>query len=250
MFFFTVKKVLGALLQPLPLLIIGMFIGLWLVYKKKYTSGMAVQSFCILALIAVATPFITNPLLRDLETQHVQFDLAQSVDYVVVLGCGHSNDGEIPISAQLYSCSLYRMVEGMRILRNNPGAKLITSGYGGSEPFTNAQTNKEFAVAMGIPAYRILTEGRPKDTNEEAMYLADTLKDKSFALVTSASHMQRAVKYFQAEGLAPIPAPTGHVAKDESRNPFRSAFPSSQHLAKSETLIYEYLGQAWQFLTK
>jgi uncharacterized SAM-binding protein YcdF (DUF218 family) len=66
-----------------------------------------------------------------------------------------------------------------------------------------------------------------------------------FFLVTSASHMPRAVALFKKLGMKPIPAPTGHLAKrPRGRNPQRY-FPSPEGLHKSQRLVYETLGMIW-----
>ncbi|XOV77901.1 MAG: envelope biogenesis factor ElyC [Aestuariibacter sp.] len=245
---FYIKKTLGALLQPLPLLIIFLILGIFYLSRRQYRKALTINILAVTTLFFLSTPWGPNSLLGPLERQYHQFDITQSVDYVVVLGCGHSNDGQLPITAQVDACSLFRIAEGIRIYLNNPQAKLITSGYGGTEPFSNARTNMELAIALGVPTNNILIEERPKDTEEEAQLLHSILAGKRFALVTSASHMPRAMKYFRAVGLNPIAAPTGHVLKDESRDPFWHDFPKSKNLYKMERVIYEYLGQLWQWL--
>lgn len=245
---FYLKKLLGALLQPLPVITILLLLGVFFLIKRRYRMALAIQCSSVVLLILLSTPWATRPLLEPVEQQYRQFDLSTAVEYVVVLGCGHRNDGRLPVTAQLASCSLYRITEGIRIYRNNPGATLITSGYAGNEPFSNARTTMEVAIALGVPASDILIEERPKDTQEEARLLQAKLAGKSFALVTSASHMPRAIKYFENLGLQPIAAPTGHVIKDNSRDPVWKFFPSSKHLYKAERAVYEYLGQLWQWL--
>lgn len=245
---FYVKKILGALLQPLPVVIIVFIVACFYLYRKQFKRAFFFNLIGLVSLVSISTPWLPNPLTVKLERQYHQFDMSQSVDVVVVLGCGHTNDGQLPITAQLAPCSLYRITEGIRIYRNSPDAKILTSGYGGNEPFSNARTTMEFAIAMGVPANDIVIEERPKDTEEEARLLKPKLVGKRFALVTSASHMQRALEFFRREGLDAIPAPTGYNVGDDSRDSVWNKLPNSNHLYKSERLIYEYLGQAWQWL--
>ncbi len=47
----------------------------------------------------------------------------------------------------------------------------------------------------------------PKDTEEEAAAVKQAIGDAPFLLVTSASHLPRAMIFFQQEGLNPLPAP-------------------------------------------
>jgi len=246
---FTLKKWLGALLQPLPVLVFILLIVLWLMFKGRYKAAIWLQSISILILIAISTPPVSNYLIKHIEGDIAQFDDSQAIDFVVVLGCGHVNDRRIPITAQIDSCSLYRVTEGVRIARHNPGARILFSGYNGSQPLSNAETNKELAMALGISEHRISTYSSPKDTQDEAQTMAPVLHNKKFALVTSASHMPRALKFFQQQGLSPIPAPTGHLYRQEGDPLLREYLPEAYYLQKTETAIREFLGQLWQKIT-
>ena len=60
----------------------------------------------------------------------------------------------------------------MRIYHLHPEARIITSGYGGVNPVSNAETVKQSLILLGIPAQKIITENFPKDTEEEAQLIA------------------------------------------------------------------------------
>lgn len=246
---FTIKKWLGALLQPLPLILILLLITLFLFLRGKKRLAIGLQSVAIILLIAVTTPPLANYSAKTIEANIVQFDNAKALDYIVVLGCGHVNDRRIPITSQVNSCSLYRVSEGIRIFQSHPNAKLVFTGYGGNQPMSNAETNKELAMALGVPDYRILTYSTPKDTREEVQVLTPILKGKQFALVTEASHMPRALVYFEQQGLAPIPAPTAHLYREEGPLLSYQYLPDADYLHKTERALYEYIGQLWQKLT-
>lgn len=55
-----------------------------------------------------------------------------------------------------------------------------------------------------------------KDTWEEARQAAAFVRQKQLVLVTSASHMNRALKEFNDAGLTPLPAPTNYLAQKRS----------------------------------
>ncbi len=70
-------------------------------------------------------------------------------------------------------------------------------------------------------------------------------KDK-FILVTSASHMPRAIGLFRKYGMDPIPAPTDYMVKErEGGLTPRVFFPSAGSLEKAGRAIHEYLGMMW-----
>ncbi len=242
---FYLKKIVIALSSPIATSLILILIAfiLMLLGRKRLAIGLNAVAFTYLLL--ASTPFLPNYLLPLLEHQYTQYDQSVKVSTVVVLGCGHANDGSISPVSQLHACSLYRLNEGIRIWRLNPGASMYLSGYGAGQDFSNAATAKEVALALGVPERSMRIFETPKNTQEEAQAMAGSVGLQSFALVTSASHMPRAMAYFEAQGLAPIPAPTGYLLKDESKDPWWQGLPSARHLRKSERIIYEYLALAW-----
>jgi len=242
---FTVKKVMGQAFMPLTLLAILILLGLFWSYKNSKKKAIAAQLTAFILLIGMSNQHLAYDLLFPKEQKFKQYDLSQPVSTVVVLGCGHRNDGMLPVTAQLASCSLYRLTEGMRILKANPGAKLVLSGYGGTEPFSNAEMMQHVAMSLGVPEYRITVIGTPKDTEQEAQAIAPIVKSNDFALVTSASHMPRAMYIFENTGLHPTAAPAGHLAKDISRANWWSHFPDANAIHMVERWWYETLGSWW-----
>ena len=69
-----------------------------------------------------------------------------------------------------------------------------------------------------------------------------------FLLVTSANHLPRAMRFFEAKGLHPIPAPANQLAIDSPLNIWDRATPSSMFLGHTERAWYETLGSLWQRL--
>ena len=80
---------------------------------------------------------------------------------------------------------------------------------------------------------------------KEAQAAGKISAGKTLALVTSASHMPRAMLLFQQQGVTPVAAPTYYIAKWPADWRF-----GSEGLLKSERAIYEYLGLAWAQVTR
>lgn len=242
---FIIKKLIGAILMPLPLIFVLLLVGLVLMIKnrKRQSIFCIASSLFILALVSYGP--LPNSLLKPLERQYSQFDLARKVDHIVVLGCHHINDHAVPITSQVSPCSVIRSIEAMRILQFNPTAKIITSGNIGGQAYSNAYMNKQLLVSLGVNGNQIIDVERSRDTHEEAQNLAQIVKDKPFALVTSASHMKRAVFLFQNQNLQPIPAPTEHLVRDSNVTSLGSYLPSSNNIKRSERWWYEWMGNTW-----
>ncbi|MDN4501435.1 ElyC/SanA/YdcF family protein [Alteromonadaceae bacterium BrNp21-10] len=243
---FTLKKLASMLIMPLPAVIICLCLSSILFYLQRRKWAFYCQGLALGLLLLVATPWLPNTLLRDLEQEYHQFDLSQPVDYVVILGCGHTNDATLPITAQFQPCSLYRLVEGLRILKHNSNAKLVTSGYS-KEPFSNAEMMKKLAIELGISSSRILMQTKSRDTEEEVTKLKPLIQNSSFALVTSATHMHRSMRLFQNIGLYPLAAPTEHLVRlsDKGNSDWWGYLPHSTNLNKSERYWYEVMGNTW-----
>ncbi len=242
---FALKKIIGHAAMPLTLLTIIIVLGIFWTVKNRKGWSIVFQTTALMLLLAITNQNVAYKLLSPSEQIHKQFDLSQSVNTVVVLGCGHTNDGMLPITAQLASCSLYRIAEAIRIYRANPGSKILATGYGGTEPFSNAYMVKQVAVSMGVPEHDIYIYELPKDTKQEASTIASKVDQSKFALVTSASHMPRAIKTFNNAGMFPIAAPTGHMAKFKNDSNWWKHFPSSEPTTMIERWWHEAMGTMW-----
>jgi uncharacterized SAM-binding protein YcdF (DUF218 family) len=242
MFFF--KKLVASFLMPLQLGLLISFGGLYLLwFTKKQKIGRILCTSGILWIFIFSMHPVANLLLSPLENDFMKYEQGQqTVKYVVVLGGWHVSDPKLPSSSQISSDSLTRLIEGVTIFRGNPGSKLILSGYEGSDSVPNAVVMANIAQSIGVEASSIIIEKRPKDTKDEARLISDIVKDDPFVLVTSASHMKRAVALFKFYGLTPIPAPTYFLVK---KSDGVSLKPSSYGLRKSEAAFHEYMGIAW-----
>ena len=240
--FFLFKKLVGTVFMPLPLSML--FLALGLIFLKQRRGRILMVSGFLLLLLST-TPMLPDRLLGTLEQTHRQYDLSVEVDTIVVLGCNHVNAADLPITAQLHHCSLARLNEAKRLFNANPNAQIITSGSTGAQPFSQADMNKRMLQILGIPDRQITANEMSKDTREEAQHLAPLLRGKPFALVTSASHMKRAVWLFEDQGLIPYPAPTEHLVKSSGDTSLLYYMPASKHLKKTERWWYETLGLSW-----
>lgn len=116
-------------------------------------------------------------------------------------------DPELPLTSQLSLAELNRLLEGIRVYRNVEDAKLILSrGIGGNGPFTDAEMMESLAITLGIPEDDIILESESLDTIVQAKLIKQIVNDDKFILVTSASHMPRAMAIFKKCGMCPVPA--------------------------------------------
>lgn len=245
-FGFALKKLIGFWMLPLSLCVLLISSGLLLLWINKYkTLGKSIATFGLGLLVLLSWNPAANVLLRPIEHQFPIFDTQQKVDYVMVLGNQVSADSQMPVTSHLSTVALERLLEGLRILKTQPNSQLIVSGYDGGASKSCAEVYAEVAIILGTDPSRIIQMPNPKDTEEEAIEAKEIIKHGSVALVTSASHMPRALRYFQIHNIDAIPAPSNHLTPRAHNSSWKF---DSAGLLKSERAFYETLGQLWQWL--
>ncbi|EJO2325652.1 envelope biogenesis factor ElyC [Salmonella enterica] len=247
---FTLKKVIGGMLLPLPLMLLIIGVGLALLWFSRFQkTGKVFISVGWLALLLLSLQPVSDHLLRPIENRYPTWQGPQKVEYIVVLGGGYTWNPQWAPSSNLINNSLPRLAEGIRLWRANPGAKLIfTGGVAKTNTVSTAEVGARVAQSLGVPRNDIITLDKPKDTEEEAAAVKQAIGDAPFLLVTSASHLPRAMIFFQHAGLNPLPAPANQLAIDSPLNPWERAIPSPVWLIHSDRAGYETLGRLWQWL--
>lgn len=250
---FLVKKWIGGLLMPLPLFLIIFSIALLLLFftqKQKSAKLLLVFSFIFIFLLSFMP--VSERLAHRIERIHLpiaQNKVAQNFDYILLLGSGGIADPSLPVNSQLSSVANARFLEAFRLYNANPNAILVVSGAGFGDIKSHAQMMYELAIIMGIPSGQIVRLNDSLDTDDEAREMAELIRGKKAALVTSATHMDRSLQLFYKYGTAPTAAPSHYMAKNRlGETPLHYYIPNAYYLYKSKTSIHEYLGQAQNWL--
>ena len=108
---------------------------------------------------------------------------------------------------------------------------------------------RKFATEMGVPTDAVTAKAGALDTGDEVGMFANSVGRRSFALVTSAYHMPRAMRLFRATGLNPVAAPCEHRA-GEFPAWSTCLLPNADALLASQLAIHEYLGMIWEVLKR
>lgn len=247
---FTLKKIVGGLMLPLPLLLLVIGAGIALVWFSRWQkTGKVFISVGWLMLLLLSIQPVADRLLKPIEESYPTWHGSERVQYIVVLGGGYTWNESWAPSSNLIGNSLPRLNEGIRLWRANPGAKMIFTGAAAiTNPVSTAEAGARVAESLGVPRSDIITLDQPKDTEEEAAAVKQAIGDAPFLLVTSASHLPRAMIFFKHVGLKPLPAPANQLAIDSPLNPWERAIPSPVWLMHSDRVGYETLGRIWQWL--
>jgi uncharacterized SAM-binding protein YcdF (DUF218 family) len=171
---------------------------------------------------------------------------ARGASLVVVLGGGNGTIqaggytlNQVPWLAALRileAARLYRLLDAPTIIVSGG----ITSKEQGARP--ESEGMRAAIVQLGVPPDHVVVESESKNTREEALIIARMLADRPrqpIVIVTSPTHMARAIGVFRAAGLDPIPA----VAPYKSDHSFERLrwVPSDGALVLSDIAIYDAL---------
>ena len=247
---FLFKKLVAPFLMPVPFSLALVLLGLALLwFTRRQRAGKWLATLGALLLLLLGYGFVSNGLLERLERQHAPVTdvsaAAGRVRWVVVLGGGSSADERLPAAMRLSEASLARLVEGVRLQRQLPGGRLLVSGGAVFGSDADAETMRALAVELGVDPAALDLDAASPDTETQAEVVRSRLGTEEFYLVTSASHMPRALALFRKAGTNPLPAPTHFLAQANRGFSPGDFFPSAGGLRRAEAATYEDLGLAW-----
>ncbi|MGJ7457464.1 ElyC/SanA/YdcF family protein [Halomonas sp. RA08-2] len=244
----SLKTLAAGLMMPMPVLGVLLVLGLGLSVVGWRRLGQALIGMAIVLLGLASWAPVADRLLGPLEARYpavIEWPDDESHQGVVVLGAGWEPERPWSITAQLNDASVPRLMEGVRLWRLRPELPLLVSGA--SRDATRPPVALGYAQAaesLGVPAERIVALDTPTDTGQEATAVREALGEGArVLLVTSASHMPRAMRHFEAAGLAPLAAPTHYLANRGDGVGLRYLVPSASELRKTERAFYEWMGQ-------
>jgi len=238
---FHFKKIVAPFLFPVPLCLEILVVGVvLLLFTRSQKCGKGLVSIGTVLFLLFSFPPVSNLLLAGLEhSYNAPKEHEKGVHWIVVLGAGGYCDPDIPIGNQVSADSMYRLVEGVRLHRELPGSKLILTGSVGALKMCEVA-----ADIFGIPRSEIVVLPDPRDTEEESAMVKLLVKDEPLILVTSASHMPRAIALFEREGMHPLPAPAEYLVRKECPGPY-PPMPGPDGLEQATKAFHEYLGLIW-----
>ncbi|MCU4675569.1 YdcF family protein [Catenovulum sp. 2E275] len=218
--------------------------------KHKNKLWLA-KSFFIssLFLFTIASlPVTSFYLLRPLETAYPKYqDQFNHIDNIVVLGCYNSFDDEVPDISNIYPCSLYRLVEAVRLSLVYPKANILLSGKTNDEEgnVSHPEFSLKLLTQLGVDSARVVIINGPKDTEEEVLALKQHIQGSANLVISSASHFIRVVRLFEEYGIAITPVPIEYLTRGGEQNSWFGFIPNPDALKASQRACYEYLGITW-----
>ena len=248
----TLYQIIKILALPPASIILLMVVGFGLGWWRFRRLGRVVLALSMLFLYLLSIAPTADLLEGPLESRHQPLspERVPRIGTLVVLSCGASATKDLPLSSRLTESSTKRVLEAVRLYNLMDQPTIVISG-GSGNPFvevSEAALMRELLLTLRVPDRRIVIEDKSDNTFENAARVKGMTLKPPLILITSASHMDRAMRVFKGLGMTPLPAPCDYRARWSIDDPLRF-LPSTGALTVSTGAIYEYLGIFWYRLT-
>ncbi|MBI3113874.1 MAG: YdcF family protein, partial [Rhodospirillales bacterium] len=205
--FFTLSKVLWFVADPGNLLLIALVVGVALLATRWRRGGQRLLVVVAVAAVFVAVVPAGRWLVGVLEDRFPAIDEPPArVDGIVVLGGFVDPVLSAARGRAAIGGAVERLFAMAALAKRYPRAKLIFSGGSGSlihQDKKEAHLIAPLLLELGVDPARVAFEDASRNTAENAEFsrrLADPQAGETWLLVTSASHMPRAVGCFRKAG--------------------------------------------------
>jgi uncharacterized SAM-binding protein YcdF (DUF218 family) len=244
--FFILSKFCAFLLKPTGLIFIGLFL-IWLNRHKKHVSKYIIAT--ALLFYISSNEFIINELYLRYETPSVSHSVIPPHDIGIVLTGGLMNEGKEPTENLFLGPHANRFAQALLLYKESKVQKILISGGELkliSRPIkSEGKLAAEFLMRCGVNASDIILEDKSVNTYENAKFTAKILKRKypnqQFLLISSASHLPRAVACFKKHDIFVTPYGADYVST-KRKFMLINFIPSVHAFGNSQALIHEWIG--------
>lgn len=206
----------------------------------------------VMLLFAAGNNWTAYTLVRSLENDYPALPMADipEADAIVVLGGGLDLPHPPRRHPHLGSGS-DRLLHALRLYRAGKARSILLVG-GNVFPQSGLEGESYYARRLlalwGVPDSAMVTETQSRNTIQNAEYSRAILDERGWEevlLVTSATHMTRAVMAFRRAGIRVTPAPTDFLAVDANAPEALNWVPNVGALLGTTHAMHEYIGRLW-----
>lgn len=217
---FALSKVFGFLFAPPTLLLLVLLAGvaaLWL-GRVRLARGLLTGLAGVLLFLAVVPA--GKWLAIGLENRFPQpTGLPARIDGIVVLGGFVDQFVTAARGQPSLNASAERLTEALALWRRHPEARLVMTGGSGNllrQDLKETEVVRQVLDQLGFDPAAVTFEDQSRNTWENAVLTRDLVAprpDETWVLITSASHMPRAVGAFRNAGwpAATLPYPVDYT---------------------------------------
>jgi uncharacterized SAM-binding protein YcdF (DUF218 family) len=189
-------------------------LGMLLLLTRFRRAGVRLMVTCLLIVLLTGVLPIGRGLIALLEDRFPPGNEAgPPIAGIIVLGGPIDSRMSVARGTISVGGEVERLIEGAALARRHPAAKLVFTG-GNPSLFHDDPPESFFAVKLfeqlGVTASRITLEDKSRNTDENAVFtkrLLDPKPGERWLLVTSATHMPRAVGVFRKADFPVEPYP-------------------------------------------
>jgi uncharacterized SAM-binding protein YcdF (DUF218 family) len=218
---FLVSKLIGFVLLPSNFIGLVGALGLLSLLLRRVWLGRTLLALATLLLIVAGWSPLGWFALTVLEDRFPQPSLSGPVAGIVMLGGATDTHITAERGEPALNDAAERVVAVAELARRFHEARLVLSGGAShavaAEPVTESAVARDILVGLGVQPWRIELEERSRDTCEnaaESLAVAKPQPGETWLLVTSASHMPRAVACFRASAFAVVPYPVDYRVRE------------------------------------
>ncbi len=241
------SKLVPIVLYPLGLAIVLTILAL-LLGRFRRISQLALRLVIVLLWLP-AMPVTANLLSIAWEAAYPQVPVADlpRADVIVLLG-GFVGQPVPPRVVPDLNASVDRLFEAARLYHAGKAAHIVATA--GDVPWDTVVEPEAHLIGgllgeLGVPASAVVLESKSRNTRENAVFTKPILADRgwhSVLLVTSASHMRRAMAAFRHAGMAVTAATADVDAHYPIYGSMLDFLPNAGALADTTNIIHEAIG--------
>ncbi|MEP7173008.1 MAG: YdcF family protein [Aestuariivirga sp.] len=243
--FFVLSKALAFVLTPSNLLLIICLLGLTLTLLRWSKTGLSLLSIALVGIGLAGWSPLGPALLITLEERFPKQEPPSAITGIVMLGGAVDIHITQARGSEAWNDQAERITAVVELSNKFPAARIILSGGSGHpNEMSESSIARQAMIAMGISETRLELETKSRNTCENALESAILANPKSsdiWLLVTSASHMPRAVACFRAANLLALPYPVDYHTR--GREDFSRIQESiAEGLSQVDLAAHEWIG--------
>ncbi|MFN5323345.1 MAG: YdcF family protein [Bacteroidota bacterium] len=246
--FFVLSKVLSFATDPFNWILGLSLFGIVFMRRSRYALK-ALYSSLVLTLL-LSNPLLCNLAIRWWEPDTYPYhQVKQNYGFGILLS-GATRGLDEKAQRPLYGPGADRVLQTISLFKSGKITMVLLTGGSGSVEHPEQRESwwiRKVLLESGIPDSCIVVENDSRNTYENAVYSAKTIKGNpalygKALLITSAFHMRRAEGCFRKAGVEFDAFPVDSGKSIISLNPYRILIPDVTAISVWDRLIHEWIG--------
>ena len=244
---FYLSKILWLILNPFNFFIFVNIITIFLYFINFKRISLFIFLINFIFLLTISIFPIGNFLIHKIEKEyHLKNMVPNNLDGILILGGATSPTLFKEFNQVSVNDSAERLIESVKIIKEFKNSKIIFSGGSGvvgRPELGHAEAAKFFYKKMEINTDRIIFENKSRNTYENILFsneIVNPRKNEKWLLITSASHMKRALLIGLKQDWKLIPYAVDF--KIRKKYEFKPSFNLLSNLNSFQQASHEWLG--------